>query len=376
MSIKFNSHKNNIIYYEGTKIHKSMKILNKKIGFNNRTYFVADIAANHDGKLSRALKLIRLAAKAGADAAKFQHFKAETIVSDYGFKSLGKITHQKKWNKSVYQVYKEASINNNWTPRLKKECHKHGLAFMTSPYDLDYVDSVYRFIDAYKIGSGDINWHEIVDKISKKKKPLMIACGASNLKEIKITIQRILKNKTNVVLMQCNTNYTNLEDNFKYLNLNVLKNFKKIFKTKKVILGLSDHTPGHSSVLGAVALGARVIEKHFTDNNDLSGPDHKFSMNPKTWHEMVRDTRRLELSLGDGLKKVEKNEKSTYLVQRRSLRAKKNIKKGTILKKDMVIPLRPNDPYAIQPENLFKSLGKKIKKNLMMGESIKWKDLK
>jgi sialic acid synthase SpsE len=147
-----------------------MKILKKKIGINNKTYFVADIAANHDGKLSRALKLIRLAAKAGADAAKFQHFKAETIVSDYGFKNLGKITHQKKWNKSVYQVYKEASINNSWTPRLKKECCKHGIAFMTSPYDLDYVDSVYDFIDAYKIGSGDINWHEIIDKISKKKK--------------------------------------------------------------------------------------------------------------------------------------------------------------------------------------------------------------
>ena len=190
----------------------------------------------------------------------------------------------------------------------------------------------------------------------------MIACGASNLKEIKTTIQRILKSKTNVVLMQCNTNYTNLEDNFKYLNLNVLKNFKKIFQTKKVILGLSDHTPGHSSVLGAVALGARVIEKHFTDNNNLSGPDHKFSMNPKTWSDMIKETRRLELSLGDGLKKVEKNEKSTYLVQRRCLRAKKIIKKGTILKKEMIIPLRPNDPHAIQPEDLFKSLGKKLKK--------------
>ena len=113
--------------------------------------------------------MIKLAAKSGADAAKFQHFKAETIVSDNGFKKLGKITHQKKWNKSVFEVYKSASINNEWTPILKKECHKNGIAFMTSPYDLDYVDSVFNFIDAYKIGSGDINWHEIIDKISKKK---------------------------------------------------------------------------------------------------------------------------------------------------------------------------------------------------------------
>ena len=99
-------------------------------------------------------------------------------------------------------------------------------------------------------------------------------------------------------------------------------------------------------------------------------------MNPKTWSDMVKETRRLELSLGDGLKKVEKNEKSTYLVQRRCLRAKKIIKKGTILKKEMIIPLRPNDPHAIQPEDLFKSLGKKLKKNLIIGEPIKWKDLK
>ena len=122
----------------------------------------------------------------------------------------------------------------------------------------------------------------------------MIACGASDLNEIKLTIKRILKHKTEVVLMQCNTNYTNSEDNFKNLNINVITTFKKFLKNQNVILGLSDHTPGHSSVLGAVALGARVIEKHFTDNNNLEGPDHKFSMNPHTWSEMVKDTRRLE----------------------------------------------------------------------------------
>ena len=147
-----------------------MKIFNKKISPKNRTYFVADIAASFINFRALLSFPSWFAAKSGADAAKFQHFKAETIVSDNGFKKLGKITHQKKWNKSVFEVYKSASINNEWTPILKKECHKNGIAFMTSPYDLDYVDSVFNFIDAYKIGSGDINWHEIIDKISQKKK--------------------------------------------------------------------------------------------------------------------------------------------------------------------------------------------------------------
>ena len=118
--------------------------------------------------------------------------------------------------------------------------------------------------------------------------------------------------------MQCNTNYTNSLENFKYLNLNVIKTFEKYF-SKDVILGLSDHTPGHISVLAAVALGARVVEKHFTDNNDLDGPDHRFSMNPKTWLEMVNATRIMESSLGDGIKRVEKNEIKSKIVQRRGL---------------------------------------------------------
>ena len=137
--------------------------------FKTETYFIADIAANHDGNLKRAKKLIRLAAKSGANAAKFQHFKAETIVSDYGFKKLGKLTHQSKWKKSVFEVYKDASINFKWTSELSKECKKNNIDFMTSPYDLDYVDKVEKHIVAYKIGSGDITWKEIIKKIEKKK---------------------------------------------------------------------------------------------------------------------------------------------------------------------------------------------------------------
>ena len=328
---------------------------------NNKLYFIADIAANHDGSLTRAKKLIRLCAKAGANAAKFQHFKAETIVSDYGFKKLGKLTHQKKWKRSVYETYSTASINPKWNYELLKECKKNKIDFMTSPYDLNYVDEVYEYITAYKIGSGDITWKEIIKKIAKKNKPTILATGASNLKEVIEAVKEILKFKKKLVLMQCNTNYTKSNNNFKFINLNVLKLYKKIFKDK-IILGLSDHTVGHATVLGAITLGARVIEKHFTDDNNRSGPDHNFSMNPISWKLMVDNSKTLIKALGDGAKKIEFNERESAVVQRRAIWSVKDIKKGDIIKKNMIICLRPCPKGALSPFYSDKIIGKKARK--------------
>jgi len=333
-----------------------------KLFKNNRTYFIADIAANHDGNLIRAKKLIKLCAKAGADAAKFQHFKAETIVSDAGFKSLGKIAHQKKWKKSVFETYKKASINPKWNKILKEECKKNNIDYMTAPYDLNYVDEVKNDIVAYKIGSGDITWKKIIKKISKKRKPVIIATGASSLKDVKRAVKTILKfNSIKPVLMQCNTNYNNSKDNLNHLNLNVLNQYKEIFKNK-VILGLSDHTQGHVSVLGAVTLGARVVEKHFTDSNKRVGPDHKFSMNPTSWAKMVNDVRILEKTLGDGKKKIEHNEKQSAIVQRRGAWLNRKVKKGQILKDEMIDYLRPCPNNSIDIFEIQKYLGKKFLK--------------
>ena len=338
--------------------------MKSKLFKTNRTYFIADIAANHDGNLSRAKKLIKLCAKAGADAAKFQHFKAETIVSDAGFKSLGKIAHQKKWKQSVFETYKKASINPNWSVILKKECRKNNIDYMTAPYDLNYVDEVKQDIVAYKIGSGDITWKKIIKKISKKKKPVIIATGASSLKDVNRAIKTILKlNPIKPVLMQCNTNYNNSKENLNHLNLNVLNQYKKIFKDK-VILGLSDHTHGHVSVLGAVTLGARVVEKHFTDSNSRVGPDHKFSMNPVSWAKMVYDVRILERTLGDGKKKIENNEKQSVVVQRRGAWLNRQVKKGEILKEEMIDYLRPCPNKSIDIFEIHKYLGKKFIKSL------------
>jgi N-acetylneuraminate synthase len=240
---------------------------------------------------------------------------------------------------------------------------------------LELVDYVDRYVFAYKIGSGDITWIDIISHIAKKNKPVFIATGASNLDEVRRAVNAIKKyNKKKICIMQCNTNYTGKLDNFNYINLNVLKTFKKKFP--ECLLGLSDHTPGHSTVLGAIAIGARVIEKHFTISNNDIGPDHKFSMTPKTWKEMVDRSRELELALGTGLKKIEKNELDTVVVQRRSLHVNKFIKKGSKIKKSDIICLRPCLKGSINPYDFKLIKNKVIKKDLEKGEIIFWKDLK
>ena len=339
------------------------KINKRIISGKHRTYFIADIAANHDGSLSRAKKLIKLAAKNGADAAKFQHFKAETIVNKNQFDKMPKLSHQSTWKDSVFEVYKKASINKKWNEKLLQECKKNKIDYMSAPYDLNYVDQLNKYICAYKIGSGDITWKEILEKISKKNKPVILATGASNFDEVKTAVKTIKKFNKKIVLMQCNTNYTGKLENFKYINLNVLKSYKKYFKNK-IVLGLSDHTPGHTTVLGAIILGARVIEKHFTDNNLRKGPDHKFSLNPNDWKKMVDESRNLENALGNGIKTVEINEKKTSLIQRRGVYASRDIKKGEILKKDMTICLRPKLKNSISPFEINKFIGKQLKKNI------------
>ena len=349
------------------------KIGKSTISQNSKTYFIADIASNHDGSLKRAKKLIKLSALCGANAAKFQHFKAETIVSKFSFNKMRKLTHQSKWKSSIYEIYKKASLNILWTKELKKECKKHNIDFLTSPYDLEYVDYVSKYIDAYKIGSGDITWMQILKKISNKNKPLILATGASTLKEVMNAYKLIKKNKR-VTIMQCNTNYTGDEDNFKYINLNVLKTYKKIFKNN-VILGLSDHTPGYSTVLGAVTLGARMIEKHFTDSNKRTGPDHSFSLNPIMWKQMVKETRRLEKALGNGVKSIEQNEKEARIVQRRSIKAKFDLKKNTRLTENNIAYLRPCNQKDLDPSFSRKIINKRLSKNLKKGESITWKKI-
>jgi sialic acid synthase SpsE len=353
---------------------RELVIDGRRIGPDHPTYFIADIAANHDGDLERAKDLIYQAKEAGADAAKFQHFKAQSIVSDHGFRQLGgQRSHQSKWTKSVFEVYQDASVSMDWTPALKDTCDKAGITFFTSPYAFDLVDAVDPFVPAYKIGSGDITWTEIIEYIARKGKPYILASGASTMDDVVAAVAAATAINPQLALLQCNTNYTASLENFRYIQLNVLRSYAAMFPG--MVLGLSDHTPGHATVLGAVTLGARMIEKHFTDDVKRLGPDHAFSMDPATWRDMVDRTQELENALGTGIKKVEANESETVVLQRRALRLTRDLAAGTSITRDALEPLRPCPPDAVTPSRLACALGKTLRHELKAGEYLRWTDL-
>jgi N-acetylneuraminate synthase len=334
--------------------------------------FIADIAANHDGDLSRAYKLIELAKEAGADIAKFQNFHANRIVSRNGFDTMEKQTHQSAWKKSVYEVYEDASLNEEWNEKLKRKCDEVGIEYMTSPYDFESIDQVDSLLNAYKIGSGDITWTNALEYMAQKGKPILLATGASDMTDVDRAVQAVLKYNQQIVLMQCNTNYTASVQNYKHINLNVLKEYEKRYPS--FVLGLSDHTHGYATVLGAIALGAVVIEKHFTDDNDRDGPDHRFSMTPASWREMVKESNYLWSALGDGVKRVEDNEQQTVIVQRRALYTVKDLVAGSVLQQADIFPLRPCKNGGILPYEVDKFVGRKLKRNISKDTCLTWED--
>lgn len=344
------------------------------IGPNEPTYFIADIAANHDGDLERAKHLMTLAKQAGADCAKFQHFRAERIVSDYGFRALGgQQSHQATWKKSVFEVYQDASLPWSWTEPLFDHAKDIGIEFMSAPYDIEAVHHLNPYSNAFKVGSGDINHIAELREIAALGKPVLIATGASSLEDVDRAVSLLREFDVPIVVMQCNTNYTGTSGNIAHVNLRVLEQFAHRYPD--VVLGLSDHTPGHVTVLGAVALGARVVEKHFTDDTTRIGPDHGFSMDPQTWRAMVDATRMLEDALGTGLKEVEVNERETVILQRRCVRVTRELPAGTLLTESDVEVLRPAPIEAIPAHELSETLGRTTNRSVAAGEHLTWADL-
>jgi sialic acid synthase SpsE len=355
------------------KYDTSIQIGTCVIAADKPTYFIADIAANHDGDLARAKELIWRAKQAGADCAKFQHFLADKIVSAVGFSSMyAQLGHQASWKRSVTETYDHYHTRRDWTQQLVETCRDADIEFMTTPYDFDAIDMFAGIVSAYKIGSGDITFHPAIDRIARIGKPVLLATGAATLAEVGRVVDLILRNNPALCLMQCNTNYSGSVENFRYVNLNVLKAYAT--RWPGMVLGFSDHTPGHSAVLGAIALGARVVEKHFTDDNSRDGPDHKFALNPKTWHSMVEASRELEAALGDGVKRIENNETETFIVQRRALRVRYRLPAGTILEEAHLEALRPCPQGAVSPDFLSDILGRKLKVDKDAGREVLWTD--
>jgi N-acetylneuraminate synthase len=357
-----------------TEFSPNFEINGIQVGGDAPTYFIADIGANHDGDLQRAKDLIYRALESGANAAKFQHFTAPTIVSEFGFQNISNIgTHQEKWKESVYSVYDKAALNLDWTSILSEYCNNLGIHFFTSPYSIELVDFVDKFVPAFKVGSGDITWLDIIKKIASKNKPYFLAAGASDAHEVDAAVAVAAENNPNFALLQCNTNYTGASENLSYVNLNVISTFARRYPG--LVLGLSDHTPGSTTALGAVALGAKVVEKHFTDDKSRKGPDHFFAMEPQEWRDMVNQVRDLELALGDGVKRVEENELETRVVQRRSIRLKVDLDEGMEIESDHFEFLRPapNDHLSISRSQEI--VGRKLRVPKRQGDYLRESDI-
>jgi len=346
-----------------------MNIGKRTLGHDQPTYFIADVAANHDGVLDRALELMTKAKEAGADAAKFQHFRADHIVSDKGFRELGgQQSHQSSWSQSVYEVYQAASLPWEWTKPLADHAKTIGIDFFTSPYDIEAIDFVDDFVPAYKIGSGDITWLEAIDHIASKGKPIILATGAATLEEVDRAVATIKNRGVAYSVMQCNTNYTGVAENLHHIHLNVLSTYAARYPD--AILGLSDHTHGDVTVLGAVAMGARIVEKHFTDDVTLEGPDHHFSMTPDSWRAMVERTRDLEAALGNSEKVVAANEDETVIIQRRGLRFARDIVAPHVITATDLVALRPATPGIVTPDHVDEVIGRVLTRDVVFHDIV------
>lgn len=347
----------------------SLTIRDTIISSASPTYFIAEIGSNFDGSLDKAFSLIRLAAESSANAVKFQHYTARSLVSDYGFNSLGsQVGHQALWSASVYDTYDKASLNLEWTAKLSDYAHSFGLDFITSPYSFDLLDDTVEYIDAIKIGSGDITYLPLIERATKYDKPILLATGASSLHEVKEAADILANNIDPFCLMQCNTNYQSALGDAHYQNVNCLTTFGSLYP--EAVLGLSCHAPYDMSVLLAVALGARIVEKHFTDSNENPGPDHGFALDPVAFSGMVKNVRFAETVLGSAYKKVEANEIDTIVVQRRSIRASMFIPANTVLTSEHIVCLRPCPPSSLPPSRMSEILGKVTSCDIMEGQSI------
>ncbi len=346
---------------------KPVKIGRKYLGANSSCYVIAEIGSNFNGRISNAKKLIKLAKDVGADAAKFQSFVPEKIISRRGFEK--KLVFQAKWKKSVWEVYNEAQLPLSWHEELSRYAKSVGIDFMSTPYYYEAVDEMVKLkVPAIKIGSGEITNLEFLKYVGKTMKPILLATGASTMQEVEEAVSAIRSTgNRKIILMQAITQYPSP---IAEANLKVIETFREKFKLN---VGYSDHSLGSLVILASVAMGACVIEKHFTANTKLRGPDHVHSLDTRDFRQMVQNIRLLEGSLGDGIKKVEKSERETRIIQRRGVWTIKKISKGEIFSKSNVDVLRPT--LGIPASKYGLVTGKAAKRNFLAYEPIKERDL-
>ena len=325
-------------------------------------YIIAEAGVNHNGSFQLACKLVDEAKKAGVDCIKFQTFKAEKLVSH----TAKKAEYQKKTtgDSSQQDMLKQLELSFDEFIQLKAYCDKIGIAFLSTPFDFDSLDFL-NTIDMpfWKIPSGEITNYPYLVALAKTGKPIVMSTGMCTMQEIGEAVDVLKENGAGEIkLLHCNTEYpTPFED----VNLTAMEDIRKTFGVE---VGYSDHTKGIEIPIAAAALGATVIEKHFTLDKNMEGPDHKASLEPQELAQMVCAIRNIEKALGDGVKRPSKSEEKNKPIARKSIVAQKEIKKGEVLTADNLTVKRPGE--GISPMQWEKVLGTKAIRDFAPDELI------
>ena len=333
---------------------------------NNKVLIIAEIGVNHNGKLEFAKKLMLKAKKSGADFVKFQSFKVNELVKNNAALASYQKTNLKK-NINQYQMLKKYEIGDDFHKSLIKFSKKINIKFLTSPFDILSIKYLRKFnLSHYKVPSGEITNIPYLELIGSLNKTTFISTGMSNLSEIKKALNVLVSNglsKNKIYVLHCHTDYPSRNEDLNLFSIRYLKD------KLNVKIGYSDHSLGSEASIAAVALGAKVIEKHITLNKNLPGPDHRASMNVKEFDSFVSSIRKTEKTIGTYKKEPSKRELKILKLVRKSIYAKKNIYKGEYFSVDNLTTKRPLK--GIPASEWHKLIGKKAQKNFNKDDLIK-----
>lgn len=342
----------------------SFKIGNRKIGDNCDPVVITEIGINHNGSLDLAIHLADTAINSGAEIIKHQTH----VVSDEMTENAKKIKPGNS-DESIFNIMDSCALNEKNEKKLMNYIIQKKKIFISSPFSRKAVDRLERFnVPAYKIGSGECNNYPFVEYVAKKKKPIILSTGMNNIKQITKTVSILRKYKTPFALLHCTNVYPTP---YNLVRLECVAQLKKIFKD--AVVGLSDHTLSNHTCLASVALGARVLERHFIDKKSRKGPDVSCSMTPRELKDLIEGSKNIFLSL-KGTKELVKEEIVTARFAFGSVSATQNIKKGEIISKKNIFPKRPGDGFY-KADDYYKLLGKKAKKNISSGNQLKKGDV-
>ncbi len=346
-------------------VNRQLKIGNKVIGDNYPCYIIAEAGVNHNGNPDLAFELVKAAKKTGADCVKFQTYKTERII----IKEAPKANYQLKSTdpkESQFMMLKKLELPLEVYPKLLSLCKKLKIQFLSTPYNFDDADFLNDLgVEAFKIASGQLVELAFLRYVAGFNKPIILSTGMANLSEVydAVTTVRDAGNDK-IVVLQCTTNYpSRIED----ANISAMNSMRD---SLNVLTGYSDHVPNNYAAYASVALGACVVEKHFTLDTELPGPDHKASLNPAQFKQFVTGVRNVEKSLGSSTKTPTENEIKNIAAMRRSIVAVKNIKKGQSIKVSDIDFKRP--ATGLSPQLFDKIIGKKATKNISANEMLNY----